>query len=73
MNVRLGDAAGPDNLTMSVPAAVTVAFPCFVPFSVILPRSREIATVVVFVAGTWMIRALGLADLAPPANDHRRE
>jgi hypothetical protein len=72
MKVRLGDEADPESSTMRVPVAVTVAFGFRTPFSVIVPLLRVIVTVVVFVGGTLIVSALGLADVEFPANDHCR-
>jgi hypothetical protein len=72
MKVRLGADAEPVSFTRRLPVAVTFAFGFRVPLSFIVPFLRVMLTVVVFVRGIAMVRALGLADLAPPANDHCR-
>ena len=72
VKVKLGDEAGPESLTVRVPVAVTVAFGFRTPFSFIVPLLRAIVTVVLLVGGTRIVSALGLADVALPANDHCR-
>jgi hypothetical protein len=70
VKVRLGDAAVPVSCTVRVPVAVTLTFGPRVPLSVIFPSLRESLTLVLCVEGTLIRRALGLADVEPPANDH---
>jgi hypothetical protein len=72
MKVKLGDATDPESLTMRDPVAFTVVFGCRTPLSFIFPSLRVRLTLVVFVCGTLMTRAFGLADVAPPLNDHTR-
>lgn len=72
MKVKLGDAADPESLTMRDPVALTVVFGARTPLSFNIPLLRVRLTLVVFVCGTLMARALGRADVAPLLNDHRR-
>ncbi len=73
MKVKLGDDADPESLTMRDPVALTVVFGFRTPLSFIVPLLRVRVTLVVFVRGTLITRALGLADVAPPVNDQSRE
>ena len=70
--VKLGDAAGPESLTMRDPVACTLAFGFRTPRSFIFPLLKVRVTFVVFVCGTLIARAFGLAVVAPPLNDQRR-
>jgi hypothetical protein len=68
----VGDEAEPESLTLRVPVAVTVALGFRTALTFSTPSLRVIVTVVFFARGTLMLCALGLADFAFPANDHRK-
>jgi len=57
---------------MRLPVAFTLALGLCTPLSFIVPFLRVSVTLVLLVGGT-IIRAVGLADVALPANDHDRE
>jgi hypothetical protein len=69
VKVRLWDDLDPDSLTTRVPVAFTAAPDFFTPCSFSFPALSVRVTVVVFVC-EMVIRPLGRADVAPPANDH---
>ena len=70
MKIKLGADVDPESLTMRDPAALIDVF-ARTPLSLNVPLLRVRLTLVVFVLGTLIPRALGLADVAPPLNDHR--
>jgi hypothetical protein len=72
INVKLGADADPESLTVRVPVAVTSAFGFRTPLSFRTPLLRVMVSVVLFVEGTSMLTALGLATVEPAGNDHRR-
>ena len=70
--IKLGDDGDPDSRTIRLPVAVTFAFGFWIPISFNFPLLKVRVTVAFFVGETLITRAVGFADVEPPANDHCR-